>query len=138
MELAPLKLKNMSILKINMFSTEFLSQLAQHPLIEMESLEVELYKNDVSNFNQYPFIITRKSLELKPDKDDVSNFDSILQNKLLIYVTVTCPVSCFTELSDISLRRGFEIKTIVEIPWDKVMFTLSRVWFSWSNIIVPL
>ncbi len=104
-KLAPLKLKNMSILKgsiLSQYSTEFLSQLAQQPLIEMESLEVEL------------------------GKEDVFNFDSILQNKLLIYVTVTCSVSCFTELSGISLRRGFDIKTIVEIPRNKIMFTLSR------------
>ena len=104
MELAPLKLKNMSILKnnVNMFSTEFLSQLAQHPLIEMESLEVELYTKDMPNF------------------------DSILQKKLLKFVTVTCSDSYFNKFSDISLRRGFEIKTIVKTPMDSVVFTLSR------------
>ena len=103
-ELAPLKLKNMSILK-DIFckhSTELLSQLSQHPLIEMESLEVEL------------------------EKIDASNFDSLLQKKELKYVIVTCSVSCFTKLSGISLCRGFKIKTIVETPRYKVMFTLSR------------
>ncbi len=99
LELAPLKLKNMSILE---GSTLSLSQLAQHPLIEMESLELE------------------------PENKDMSNFDSILQKKLLKYVTITCSVSCFTELSDISLRRGFEIKTIAETPRNKVIITLSR------------
>ena len=105
LELAPLKLKNMSILKgstVNIYYTEFLSQLAQQPLIEMESLEVE------------------------PDKNDVSNFDSILQKKLLKFVTVTCSGSCFALFSDIALCRGFEIQTMVKTPKHKVMFTLSR------------
>ena len=95
----------MSILKGstgNISYTEFLSLLAQQPLLEMESLEVE------------------------PDKNDVSNFDSILQKKLLKYVTVTCSDSCFTELSDVALCRGFEIKTIVKTRMGKVLFTLFR------------
>ena len=105
LELAPLKLKSMSILKrsaVHFYSTEFLSQLAQHPLIEMETLELEL------------------------DTKDMSNFDSILQKKLLKFVTVTCSDSCFNKFSDISLRRGFEIKTIVKTPKGSVVFTLSR------------
>ena len=106
MELAPLKLKNnMSILKgslKNQYSSEFLSQLAQHPLIEMESLELEL------------------------DKNELSTFDSILQKKSLKFVTVTCSDRCFTMFSDIALRQSFKIKTIVETPKNRVMFTLSR------------
>ena len=105
--LAPLMLKHISLNGVSLIATEFFSQLAQEPLIEMELLEVT---------------------SVLRDHQSTTDLDSLLRKKCLKSASIKYySYDSFPVLSDVALCRGFEMKTNFNTSTKEVTYIFTKI-----------